>query len=232
MSPDPGAPRGTEGVRRSRRRARRRARRVDVDLVGTARPGSPLQPARVPSHAGLRRRRRPVDRARHRQPARRSSASSMRWCSSRCRFAIRAPLYQVLHTGEAGTFESSTYAFYEHVRSRSDLVAGALLVDPAYPQRIVLDGQAHSAATQRVSGDYYGTLGVTPVLGRVIQPERRAWRRSESRRSARACLLDEPLRRRRRRVGADAHHRRPATHDRRRDRAGVLRPADRQGAPT
>ena len=84
---------------------------------------------------------------------------------------VRDPgtLYQVLHTGDAGTFESSTYAFYEHVRSRSDLVAGALLVDPAYPQRIVLDGQAHSAATQRVSGDYYRTLGVTPVLGRVIQ---------------------------------------------------------------
>ena len=84
---------------------------------------------------------------------------------------VRDPgtLYQVLHTGDAGTFESSTYAFYEHVRSRSDLVAGALLVDPAYPQRIVVDGQAHSAATQRVSGDYYRTLGVTPALGRVIQ---------------------------------------------------------------
>jgi predicted permease len=84
---------------------------------------------------------------------------------------VRDPgrLYQVLHSGDAGTFESSTYAFYEHVRSRSDLVAGALLVDPAYPKRVVIDGEAHSAATQRVSGDYFPTLGVGPVLGRVIQ---------------------------------------------------------------
>ena len=84
---------------------------------------------------------------------------------------VRDPgsLYQVLHSGDAGTFESSTYAFYEHVRSRSDLVAGALLVDPAHPERVVVDGQAHSAATQRVTGDYYTTLGITPTLGRVIQ---------------------------------------------------------------
>lgn len=84
---------------------------------------------------------------------------------------VRDPgtLFQVLHGGDAGTFESSTYAFYEHVRSRSDLVSGALLVDPPWPQRIVVAGQAHSAATQRVSGDYYRTLGVGPVLGRVIE---------------------------------------------------------------
>lgn len=79
-------------------------------------------------------------------------------------------LYQVLHTGDAGTSESSTYAFYEQIRSRSDLVAGALLVAAAYPERVVVDGQADAPATQRVSGDYYDVLGVTPALGRVIQP--------------------------------------------------------------
>jgi putative ABC transport system permease protein len=82
-----------------------------------------------------------------------------------------ATLYQVLHTGDAGTFESSTYAFYEQVRSRSDLVAGALLVNPAHPQRVVIGGQADAAATQRVTGTYYALLGITPAIGRVIQPD-------------------------------------------------------------
>ena len=42
-------------------------------------------------------------------------------------------LYQVMHAGDAGTFESSTYAFYRHVkgriRSRDRRVAGG----PAFP---------------------------------------------------------------------------------------------------
>ena len=85
-----GAPRRTEGVRRSRRCARRRARRVDVDLVGTARPGS-----RATACAdSVARRSSPWPsccRSRSASAAaRRSSVSSMPWCSGRCRCAIPA----------------------------------------------------------------------------------------------------------------------------------------------
>ena len=81
-----------------------------------------------------------------------------------------ASLYQVVHRGDAGSFESSTYALYAQLKSRSDLISGILQVDPSYSRRVMVDGQASPAVTQRVTGNYHGMLGVQPAFGTLIQP--------------------------------------------------------------
>jgi predicted permease len=84
---------------------------------------------------------------------------------------VRDPgsLYQVLHAGDGGVFESSTYALYEHLRANSKTIAGALLSD-ASVMKVQVDGQSDAILGQFVSGDYFNLLGVRPVLGAVIQP--------------------------------------------------------------
>jgi predicted permease len=80
-----------------------------------------------------------------------------------------ATLFQLLHRGDGGTSESSTYAFYELVKTQAKTIAGAFQVDPTSVLRVVVDGQAEAIVGQKVTGDYFDVLGVQPVIGNVIQ---------------------------------------------------------------
>ncbi len=86
---------------------------------------------------------------------------------------VREPstLFQVLHTGDRGSSESSTYALYEHLKTQAKTIAGAFQVDPASMERVLVDGQAEAVVAQRVTGDYFSILGIQPLVGAVIQPQ-------------------------------------------------------------
>jgi predicted permease len=84
---------------------------------------------------------------------------------------VRDPgaLFQVVHSGEAGTSTSSTYGLYEYLRRNAKTIGGALQIKTGMA-RVVVDGQVDSIATQQVTGDYFNLLGIRPVVGNVIQP--------------------------------------------------------------
>jgi len=81
-----------------------------------------------------------------------------------------AALFQVLHSGDSGSFESSTYALYEHLRAHAKTLAGIFQVDPASTMKVLVDGQADTVVGQQVTGDYFSILGVRPLIGTVIEP--------------------------------------------------------------
>ena len=81
-----------------------------------------------------------------------------------------ASLFQVQHRGDAGVFDSSTYALYEHLKDRTT-IAGAFQVDPASTTRALVDGQAESLVAQHVTDGYFDVLGIRPVIGSVIAPQ-------------------------------------------------------------
>ncbi len=81
-----------------------------------------------------------------------------------------ATLFQVLHRGDGGASESSTYAFYEHLKVHAKTIAGIFQLDPASTMRVLVDGQADAVAGQRVTGDYFNVLGIQPAIGSVIEP--------------------------------------------------------------
>ena len=85
---------------------------------------------------------------------------------------VRDPsrLFQVLHRGDAGTYESSTYALYDHLKTHAKTIAGAFQVDPASTMHVVVDGQADAVVGQQVTGDYFNVLGVRPVIGSLVEP--------------------------------------------------------------
>lgn len=85
---------------------------------------------------------------------------------------IRDPstLFQVVHTGDGGVFESSTYALYEHLKTHAKTIAGTFQVDPTSTMRVQIDGQADAVVGQQVTGDYFNVLGIDPVIGAVIGP--------------------------------------------------------------
>ena len=80
-----------------------------------------------------------------------------------------ATLFQVVHRGDGGPSESSTYAFYDQVRVQSKTIAGVFQVDPTSTMRVMIDGQADAVVGQQVTGDYFGVLGIRPVIGSVIE---------------------------------------------------------------
>jgi predicted permease len=80
-----------------------------------------------------------------------------------------ATLFQVLHRGDSGVAESSTYAFYQHLKTHGNTIAGTFQVDPTSTMRVLVDGQAEAIVGQRVTGDYFDVLGIRPVIGRVIE---------------------------------------------------------------
>ena len=84
---------------------------------------------------------------------------------------VRDPsgLFQVVHRGDRGTSESSTYALYDHLRAHAKTVEGTFQVDPTSTMRVLVDGQADSVVGQRVTGDYFNVLGIRPVIGSVIE---------------------------------------------------------------
>jgi putative ABC transport system permease protein len=84
---------------------------------------------------------------------------------------VRDPstLLQVLHSGDGGSFDSSTYGLYAHLKQHAKTVAGLLQVN-ATTLKVVIDGHADVVPGQQVTGDYFNVLGVEPLFGTVIQP--------------------------------------------------------------
>ena len=109
---------------------------------------------------------------------------------------VRDPstLFQVLHRGDGGASESSTYALYEHLKAHAKTIAGAFQVDPTSTMRVVVDGQADAVVGQQVTGDYFDVLGIRPVIGSVIERARRTGLDAESRCGPRPRLLGAPVR--------------------------------------
>ena len=88
---------------------------------GAPRPSPPRRCCRSPSGSARRRR---------------SSAFSIPWCCDRFRFVIRPTLFQVVHSGDGGPSESSTYALYEHLRAHAKTIAGTFQVNPTSTMRV------------------------------------------------------------------------------------------------
>jgi predicted permease len=84
---------------------------------------------------------------------------------------VRDPstLFQILHRGDTGTAESSTYALYEHLKSQAQTIGGTFQVDPTRTLRVVVDGQTDAIVGQRVTSDFFDVLGVRAVIGTVIE---------------------------------------------------------------
>jgi putative ABC transport system permease protein len=80
-----------------------------------------------------------------------------------------ATLFQVLHRGDGGPSQSSTYALYDHLKSHSKTIAGAFQVDPTSTMRVLVAGEAELVVGQEVTGDYFNVLGIRPVIGSVIE---------------------------------------------------------------
>jgi predicted permease len=83
---------------------------------------------------------------------------------------VRDPsaLFQVLHSGDGGASESSTYALYALLKAQAKTIAGVLQVDTS-TVRVMVDGQADVVLGQQVTGEYFNVLGIRPFIGRVIE---------------------------------------------------------------
>ena len=104
------------------------------------------------------------------EPTPPSSAFSILSCCGPLPVRDPATLFQVLHRGDAGAFESSTYALYEHLKAQSKTIAGVFQVDPTSTMRVLVAGEADLVVGQEVTGDYFTVLGIKPVIGNVIEP--------------------------------------------------------------
>ena len=80
-----------------------------------------------------------------------------------------AALFQVRHNGDGGSFESSTYGLYDHLKAHAKTIAGSFQVN-ASTVKVLVDGQADVVAGQQVTGDYFNVLGIRPLIGAAIQP--------------------------------------------------------------
>ena len=60
--------------------------------------------------------------------------------------------------------------FLREVRSKTDLFSGFATFSYSRPMILTGNGAASRATAQYVSGDYFGTLGVRPALGRLLLP--------------------------------------------------------------
>lgn len=85
---------------------------------------------------------------------------------------VREPetLFQIVHRGESGAAESSTYGLYDHLKRNTRTLQGILQVNPSSSTKVLIDGRAESVVAQGVTGDYFALLGVTPALGTLIGP--------------------------------------------------------------
>jgi putative ABC transport system permease protein len=85
---------------------------------------------------------------------------------------VREPeaIFQIVHRGESGSAESSTYGLYEHFKQNARTLQGILQVNPASSTGVLIDGQAEAVVSQVVTGDYFSLLGVTAALGSLIGP--------------------------------------------------------------
>jgi putative ABC transport system permease protein len=83
---------------------------------------------------------------------------------------VREPgtLFQIMHRGDSGSAESSTYGLYDHFKQNARTLQGILQVNPASSTRVLIDGQAEAVVAQAVTGDFFSLLGVKPALGMLI----------------------------------------------------------------
>ena len=81
-----------------------------------------------------------------------------------------ATLFQVVHSGDGGAFESSTYALYEHLRAHAKTIAGDVPGQPDIDDEGPGRRSADAVVGQQVTGDYFNVLGIRPVIGTVIEP--------------------------------------------------------------
>ena len=133
---------------------------------------------------------------------------------------VRDPstLFQVVHSGDGGVSESSTYALYEHLKTHAKTIAGTFQVNPTSTMRVLVDGQADAVVGQQVTGDYFNVLGIRPVIGSRDRASRRTRVDPQPRRGPRPRLL-----------GASVRTRpwRPRPHDRRSTRCRTRSSASR-----
>jgi predicted permease len=73
--------------------------------------------------------------------------------------------------GPNGKFNYSLpYPQFEAIRARSQTLAGIFATSPFGRVTLSLGGDSQIAEGIQVSGDYYRVLGLTPALGRLLQP--------------------------------------------------------------
>jgi predicted permease len=73
--------------------------------------------------------------------------------------------------GPNGRFNYSLpYPHYEALRARSTTLAGIFAMVPFGRVTLTLGGESDIAQSLHVTGDYYRVLGLTPALGRLLQP--------------------------------------------------------------
>jgi len=65
---------------------------------------------------------------------------------------------------------SFTPAAFEEVRAKNQVLSGIFAFFDAHRLNLVVGGQAGLAVADLVSGDYFSTLGVIPILGRALTP--------------------------------------------------------------
>lgn len=76
-------------------------------------------------------------------------------------------LFQVVHRGDGGTFDSSTQALREQLTMRATTIAGALQVSQS-TMTVTIDGAAESLPVQMASTGYFDLLGVDALMGTVF----------------------------------------------------------------
>ena len=65
--------------------------------------------------------------------------------------------------------ESFSYPMYKDLRDRTELFTG-LAAKADFPVSVTFQGDTERASSDIVSGNYFETLGVRPVLGRLLLP--------------------------------------------------------------
>jgi hypothetical protein len=81
-----------------------------------------------------------------------------------------AGLVRLQLTRSQGVFDTFSYAEFEAVRDKGDWFRGAFAWS-ARKAAVSINGEALPLDTVLVSGQYYGTLGVTAALGRLTTPQ-------------------------------------------------------------
>jgi predicted permease len=81
-----------------------------------------------------------------------------------------AELVQVAHAGQRGQSTSSNYQWFDRLRKRGDVFSGLFAVRM---QEFTADANdsVDRVIGQQIAGDYFGTLGIRPALGRTWAPD-------------------------------------------------------------
>ena len=72
--------------------------------------------------------------------------------------------------GSMRSYSSHSYPMYEFLKEHNEVFSG-LLCRCQFDANVGLQGQTHRIKAEMVSGDYFSTLGIRSVLGRLITPD-------------------------------------------------------------